>query len=125
MAESLRIWRIYAGEDGRSRLEPLDVPLGSSRHGLVSKLFKATGVDLHRQSPGHSADWHTAPRRQLIATLTGEAEIECGDGQVLRCRPGVIHLVEDTTGQGHITRVVGTEDRVSVFIPLAEGEPLP
>jgi hypothetical protein len=125
MSETLRIWRVYPGPDGRSRLEPLDIPLDSSRHGLVSRLFKATGVDLHRQSPGHSADWHTAPRRQLIATLTGEAEIECGDGQVLRCRPGVIHLVEDTTGQGHITRVVGSEDRVSIFVPLADHERLP
>jgi hypothetical protein len=125
VADTQRIWRIYTRPDGRSALEPLDVPLGSSRHGLVSRMFKATGVDLHRQSPGHEADWHPAPRRQLIATLTGEAEIECGDGQVLKIRPGVIHLVEDVTGQGHITRVLGTEDRVAIFVPLADDENLP
>jgi hypothetical protein len=125
MSESLRIWRIYTRPDGKSALAPLDVPLDMQRHGLVSRLFTATGVDLHRQSPGHSADWHPAPRRQLIATLTGEAEIECGDGQVLKIRPGIIHLVEDTTGQGHITRVLGKEDRVSIFVPLAEHESIP
>jgi hypothetical protein len=125
VAETLRIWRIFAGPDGESRLEPVDVPLGSTRHGLVSRLFRGPGFDLHRQAPGHSAEWHTAPKRQLIVTIAGESEIECGDGQVLKCRPGVIQLMEDTTGRGHITRVLGTEDRISVFMPLAEDERIP
>lgn len=120
MAESFRIWKIYTGPDGKSRQEPLDVPLQSARHGLVSKLFSGPGVEIHRQKPGSIASWHNAPRRQLIATLSGEAEIETGDGKVLKSRAGVIHLVEDLSGQGHITRIVGSEDRVSLFMPLED-----
>ena len=99
--------------------------MNQSRHGLVSRLFRGPGFDLHRQSPGHSFEWHPAPKRQLIVTISGEAEIECGDGQVLKVRPGVIQLMEDTKGRGHITRVLGTEDRVSIFMPLADDERLP
>ena len=118
MAETLRIWRIYAGDDGKSRLQPIEIPMNSARFGTVSKLFKGSGVDIHRQSPGFDATWHNAPRRQMIATIAGEAEIETGDGQMLKSRPGVIHVVEDLTGQGHITRVTGSEDRISLFMPL-------
>jgi hypothetical protein len=39
-------------------------------------------------------------------------------GQTLKVGPGDIELAEDTTGKGHITRTVGTEDRVSIAIPL-------
>ena len=44
---------------------------------------------------------------------------------MLKVRPGVIQLMEDTKGRGHITRVLGTEDRVSIFMPLADDERLP
>lgn len=121
MDKAIQITRIYTGPDGKSRQQAIDVPMQSHRMGLVSKLFSGTGVEIHRQSPGGGASWHRAPRRQLIATISGEAEIETGDGKVLKSRPGVIHLVEDLTGEGHITRVIGTEDRISLFMPLADG----
>ena len=31
-----------------------------------------------------------------------------------------IYFVEDTTGKGHITRVIGSEDRVTLELPLAD-----
>ena len=55
-----------------------------------------------------------------MITLSGESEVELGDGTKIRLYPGHILLAEDTTGQGHISRAVGSEDRISLFIPLAE-----
>jgi len=37
---------------------------------------------------------------------------------VRRFGPGAVMLAEDTTGRGHSTRVVGTEPRSYVTIPL-------
>jgi hypothetical protein len=34
--------------------------------------------------------------------------------------PGHILLAEDTTGRGHISRGLGSEDRLSLFITLAD-----
>jgi hypothetical protein len=45
-------------------------------------------------------------------------EIGLGDGTVHRFGPGHVNLVEDLTGQGHTTRVVGHQPRLSVTIPL-------
>ena len=40
--------------------------------------------------------------------------------RVARYRPGDARLVEDTTGQGHTTRVVGNEPCLTATVPLAQ-----
>jgi quercetin dioxygenase-like cupin family protein len=52
--------------------------------------------------------------------LSGEAEIEVGDGTVQRIQPGDVVLAEDLTGQGHITRSVGDQERFYAVVPLAD-----
>jgi hypothetical protein len=52
-----------------------------------------------------------------------QAEIEVGDGTVKRIGPGDVILAEDLTGQGHITRGVGDQPRLSVVVPLADEQP--
>ena len=79
-----------------------------------------TSVQFRRTSPEYFIDWHTAPRRQYVITLAGESEVEFGDGTKVRLYPGHILLAEDTTGQGHISRAIGGQDRISIFLPLAE-----
>jgi hypothetical protein len=116
--ETVEVWRIYTGEDGKSRMEPIGIPLGPIAHGAVSKLLAGPGVMLRRMPASLEAEWHNAPRRQLIATIVGEGEVETGDGQVLVTRPGVITVVEDLEGVGHLTRGRGTEDRICLFVPL-------
>jgi hypothetical protein len=43
-----------------------------------------------------------------------------GDGTIKRIGPGDVLLAEDLTGQGHITRVVGDQQRFYAVIPLEE-----
>jgi hypothetical protein len=65
----------------------------------------------------NEATWHVGPRRQLIATIAGEGELETGDGQKLRVKRGVLTLIDDLTGKGHLTRN-GPQGRLCVFMPL-------
>ncbi len=119
IGKPLRIHHIYTGADGKSRMEEIDVPMEAiGARGAVSQLLAGTGVIFRMMPPDMDADWHQAPRRQLIANLAGEGELETGDGQVLHIKPGVIEFLEDTTGQGHKTRGRGTETRLCVFLPL-------
>ena len=67
---------------------------------------------------GNFLDWHPAPRRQWVIILSGELEIGLGDGSVRRFGPGDARLVEDTTGHGHTTRVIGSQPCVMAFVPL-------
>jgi len=64
--------------------------------------------------------WHRAPRRQYVITLTGHAELEVAGGKKIAVGPGHVDLVEDTTGKGHITKVTGTDDRITLQLTLAD-----
>jgi hypothetical protein len=115
------VTRIYTGPDGQTHAEQVDVKLtpgGSS--GELSEMAKVTGLQFRRQAPNYFQDWHPAPRRQYVITLSGRGEIELAGGKKIPLGPGHILLAEDVTGKGHISRGVGTEDRISLFIPLAE-----
>ncbi|MYN63922.1 MAG: hypothetical protein F4X11_02660 [Acidobacteria bacterium] len=117
----MKVSRIYTGADGQTHVEELDVPLTSQRGATeLSDPVPVTSVQFRRTSPEYFIDWHTAPRRQYVITLAGESEVEFGDGTKVRLYPGHILLAEDTTGQGHISRAIGDEDRISIFLPLAE-----
>ena len=117
----MRYFRIFTDADGESHFEDLEVQTDQPSNGsTLSELIPATGV-IFRQSPSDQfIDWHPAPRRQFVITLSGRAEVEASDGEIRQIGPGTIMLAEDTTGKGHITRGIGNEDRLSIFIPLVE-----
>jgi hypothetical protein len=115
------VTRIYTGPDGRTHAEQVDVKLApGGGSGELSEMAKVTGLQFRRQAPNYFQDWHPAPRRQYVITLSGRGEIELDGGKKIPLGPGHILLAEDVTGKGHISRGVGTEDRISLFIPLAE-----
>jgi len=122
------IIRVYTADDGRSHLEEVTLALQpfvdtEGAYGEGTPLQQATGITFRVAPPGYVLNWHCAPRRQYTITLSGEAEIEVGDGTVKRIGVGDVILAEDLTGQGHITRVVGNQPRLSVVVPLAEMQP--
>ena len=107
--------RVYTGEDGESHFEEITVPMGPVGN---SPIQAATGITFYNGQPEDFHDWHNAPRRQYVITLSGQVEFTIGDGTVKRLGPGDVLLAEDLTGRGHITRVVGSEPRISTAIPL-------
>jgi hypothetical protein len=86
----------------------------------IFKLLQVTSAELHRTPGGNVDDWHRAPRRQYVITLSGHAELEVAGGKKITVGPGNVDLVEDTTGKGHVTKVVGTDDRITLQLPLAD-----
>ena len=97
---------------------PLGAPRGAPE---VSEPVDVTSVQFRRTSPDYFIDWHTAPRKQYVITLSGESEVEIGDGTTIRLHPGHILLAgRPSPARVHISRAVGTEDRISLFLPLAE-----
>ena len=117
----MKYFRIYASADGESHFEDLDIPLHEQPGGSeYSDLYPATGVIFRRSPADQFIDWHPAPRRQFVITLSGEAEVEASDGEVRQIGPGTIMLADDLTGRGHITRGRGIEERLSLFIPVPD-----
>ena len=122
---AVQLWRIYTRADGSSTMETVELPMEASGAGSGSRLLSGDGVMFRYLPANLNADWHPAPRRQLVATLTGEGEIETGDGQVLVVKAGVMTYLEDTHGQGHKTRARGSTGRLTVFLPLDADTKIP
>ena len=115
----MAIIRVYAGSDGQSHFEEIQ-PKFESRgdQSETAELIPGSGIVIRRFEPTRSNPWHHAPGRYAVFTLSGAVDIEIGDGTVRRLGTGDILIAEDLTGQGHATREVGPQARVSIFVPL-------
>jgi uncharacterized cupin superfamily protein len=109
-------FRLYTAADGQGRIETIDI----ARQAEWLKGLGATQISFNVWPVGRSLDWHPAPRRQFVIILQGQLEIGLGDGSKHVFGAGDARLVEDTTGQGHTTRVVSSVPVVTATIPLAQ-----
>ena len=108
-------FRLYTGPDGQSHIEPID--LAKAKEWTAG--LPTTKISFNDWPVGRNIDWHPAPRRQFVIILSGQLEIGLGDGSKHVFGPGDARLVEDTTGKGHTTRVVGNAGCITATIPLA------
>ena len=115
----IKMHRLYTGPDGQTHAQEIEVKFGPGGTDPF-KLAAGAGAEIRRAPPGRVADWHVAPRRQYVITLSGHGEVELIDGTKIQLGPGSIDLAEDLTGKGHITRVIGNEDRVTIAIPVSD-----
>jgi quercetin dioxygenase-like cupin family protein len=112
--------RMY-DDNGLSRTEPFDWPGIGPAAPPVEQWPKSEGGFLSRAiypAEGTDGAWHQGPRRQIAVTVSGSGENETGDGTRTRPQRGDLVLVEDTTGQGHISRGYG--DRRLLFVTVAD-----
>ena len=122
----MRCVRLYADEAGESHLEDVEIE-------LVRRDFTppAPPVDVSTpQSASHFlflsvplgwiGDWHPAPQRQWILYLAGEIEVETSDETRRHFGPGSAMLVEDTSGKGHRSWVVGNVPVVLAVVQLPD-----
>jgi hypothetical protein len=117
--QPIKMHRLYTGPDGQTHAQEIEVKFGPGGTDPF-KLAAGAGAEIRRAPPGRVADWHVAPRRQYVITLSGHGEVELVDGTKIELGPGSIDLAEDLTGKGHITRVIGNEDRVTMAIPVSD-----
>ena len=117
--KSMFMTRLFTGPDNQTHAEEVEVKFTAGSPNEAFNMGQVTGAELHRGAAGRVSDWHRGPRRQYVITLSGRGELEVAGGKKISVGPGHIELIEDTTGKGHITRVVGTEERVTLQLPLA------
>lgn len=116
----MKIIRIYTGSDQKSHFENIDVTFGGDQQILTSAPRPATSIAFRCVPAGSVLKRHPAPRRQFVVTLSGSWEIEASANTVKRFKAGDVMLADDTTGEGHISRVVGNEPHIFLTVPLAD-----
>ena len=123
-APTLSFARLYTDSDGVSHFEDGELQLSIENYSppahpmairALENTKSATFVLLRK---GVFEDWHPVPRRQYAVIVSGQVEVTASDGEKRRFSPGMIVLLEDTTGKGHQTRVVGDADNLTLMIAV-------
>ena len=124
MASSLSYFRLVSDVAGESHFAPLDVEMTTRNFAPpapsfdVSALDSAAKVGFLRVPRGWVGDLHPTPIRMWVFFLSGEMQFEATDGEVRPGVPGKALLLEDTTGKGHLSRVVGDTDAVLAVVQV-------
>ncbi len=106
-----QVLHVYADADGISHLEVLKI--APSATPLSLKTLRAVSY-----APS-KVEWHNAPQPQFAINLSGTLEAEMSDGTKRKIGPGELVFLSDTTGKGHITRLL--EPVTALFIAPADG----
>jgi hypothetical protein len=114
----MKLVHMYSGDDGQSHFVDRTVAMKPSAMGSTSDVLPAAGVFVRDTAGGpQTADFHPAPRRQLVFLICGRVEYECGDGSTRELRAGDVLFADDLTGQGHRARVLDSP-RLQIFVPV-------
>ncbi len=112
--------RTTDGPDGLSRTNVGELPYRQEMaYGQSTEKFSVSGIQFVFAPGDLNYAWHRAPQRQFVIPLTGGMEVENGLGHHHTIRPGEIYIGEDVNGNGHITRAIADQQRLSVFAHLA------
>ncbi len=106
-----KLLHVYADAKGESHLEVITV-------GPTAGELPLTGMRAISYQP-NKVTWHHAPTPQFAINLTGYLQVEVSDGTKHKIGPGDLVLLEDTTGKGHVTRLLSPV--TALFIHPAAG----
>jgi len=115
---------LYADSGGESHFKDVEVEFQETDfappavRANVSSFIPATECGFVTVLPEWYEDWHRAPQRQFLFYLAGQVEVKASDGEVRTFGPGDIVLAEDTTGKGHVSRVVGSVEVLNAVVRL-------
>ena len=116
--------RIFSDASGESHFDEVDITLASTNFAppappfLVSEPAAAERLLFLKFPRNWFGDWHPTPTHQYFVLLAGLLEAEVSDGDVRRVEPGTVVLLEDTSGRGHVTRVLGETEAEGMFVQL-------
>jgi quercetin dioxygenase-like cupin family protein len=122
----IRCVRIWTAEDGNSSFEEGKIDLaGGARGDILSGNVPVTSISFRETKSGGTFDWHDAPARQFVVTLSGTLDFVTRRGEHFTIRPGDILLAEDTTGGGHSWTLVDDHPWRRAYVILAPGVDVP
>lgn len=116
--------RLFADADGVSHFEDVQISLPAIEFAPpapplnVAALFPSVSCGFLGAAP----DWggqvpHPSPSRQFFCTMQGDYEVTASDGTRRRFPPGSLLLLEDTSGEGHTTRIIADALVFTVALP--------
>lgn len=117
---TIRLVRLFTGGDGQSHFTVGTVPwtIDGAVNAISAKEAVAE-ISFEETAAGGSLDWHNAPCRQYVITLSGTLQFETRPGETFTLAAGDILLAEDVTGGGHRWKLTDASPWRRVYVTLA------
>ena len=112
---SIEYLRVFSDSAGCSHFEAKTIELAAQNYAPPAPPLNISPLQTAKHSlflelpAGWYGDWHPTPVRQWMVLISGVCEVEAGDGQRVTCRAGDVVMLDDLTGKGHRTEVVGDQ----------------
>lgn len=122
----MRYARLFATDDGESHFDEVEIGFTLSDYVQsappleLSPTVPAAQLGFMRAPAGWASDFHVAAQRSMFFVLSGEWEVTASDGGSRRFAVGSTLLLEDRSGRGHASRVVGDSDSVAAVVRLLD-----
>jgi hypothetical protein len=122
----IRCIRLWTGDDNNSYFEEgvIDLPKGE-RGDILSGTVSAISISFRETRAGGSFEWHDAPARQFVITLSGTLDFQTRTGEHFILHPGDILLAEDAAGSGHSWKLVDQNPWRRAYVILGPGVEAP
>jgi hypothetical protein len=117
---------IFADDKGISHFREVEIALNRGEVAPpalpadISPFRAATEVGFISIPSGWAGGWHQPPTDGYIFVLSGEVQIEVGDGEIRRFPQGSIWLHKDRNGPGHNSSVISSEDAKLAMVKFPE-----
>ncbi|MGY3437434.1 MULTISPECIES: cupin [unclassified Marinovum] len=120
----MKYHHLFADDAGDSHWRDVEVPLT-----VRSFAPPAQAIEVSDAEPAHQmmflrlrAGWnepiHPTPVRQTLICLAGAVRVTASDGQARDIRRGDVWRMEDKSGKGHHTRVLGAADFEAAIVQV-------
>jgi quercetin dioxygenase-like cupin family protein len=96
-------------------------PAGKAAIGYRCLTVQAVSIAMQETTSGGAFDWHTAPARQFVITLSGTLEFYTRSQKHFILNPSTLLLAEDTAGGGHSWKLIDQEPWRRIYVVLAPG----
>jgi quercetin dioxygenase-like cupin family protein len=122
----IRCIRLWTGDDDNSHFEEGVIDLSKGERGdILSDKIDVVSISFRETGAGGAFEWHDAPARQFVVTLSGTLDFQTRMGEHFILHPGDILLAEDTAGTGHSWKLVDENPWRRAYVILGKGAKVP
>jgi quercetin dioxygenase-like cupin family protein len=124
----MRYARLFADNSGESHFDDIEIEFTATDYVQsaapldLSATFAASQVAFMRAPARWASEFHVSSARNMFVVLSGKWEVTASDGESRHFAAGSALLVEDTTGRGHSSRVIGETAALAAMVELLAGD---
>ena len=118
----MKFHKLYCDAEGESHWDSVEVTLSTRSFAPPAQDIEVSEPEpvkrtmFLRLRSGWNEPIHPTPVAQKLVCLKGSVRVTASDGDVREIGPGDVWHMEDCTGKGHHTRVIGEQDFEAVIV---------